>query len=94
MPEELRGENYDAAFAAVRDVFNATLGSRRAVAPEEQLDVAAQHPVGANTLLDFQLAVQAHAFLGMGTDGHWLSVSTDEMAQARKRAGRAVIVTC
>ena len=95
VPEEFPGESYEAAFAAVRELLNDTLGAKRVTAPVQQLELSALDPVGISTLLDFQLAKQAHSFLGMSADGHWLSVYTAEMAEARKRAGReSVMVTC
>ena len=89
------GESYDDAFAAVRAVFNATLGSRRVTASVGQLDVAAADWIGASTLLDFQLAVQAHTLLAASLRKFWTSTYTAQMDQARRRAGRdTVVVVC
>ena len=95
VPEWFAGENYDAAFAAVAALLNSTLGGAVVTAPVSQLDVFAADYVGATTLLDFQLAVQAHTLLAMSLRKYWTSAYTAQMDQARRRAGReTVLVMC
>ena len=92
VPEQFAGESYDDAWAATQQLFESALGSRRVVAPVEQLDVAATDWIGASTLLDFQLAVQAHTLVAMGS---LISTYTRSIVEARRRAGRdSIMVDC
>ena len=91
VPEWFPEEDFEPAFAAVRDVFATAFGDKRVTMTTDELDERRLDPIGTSTLLDFELSKRAHTTVAMAHSAMWTSVYSAQIADARRRLGRDTI---